>query len=246
VGHRLTHRDFLLPGYSGLKFVVICIILLCLSGQVNGQSVNYTLDSWIYDFLERLEAKDLFTSLELRSKPISRGTVQDILKRIRKKIHDDPTVLTAADKQLLRQLEDDLYQQNKSLTIEPVLRESIIADHGPQAGRTSPISETTIGFNLYGSLGKNFAYHLDIRNAVLRGGTGDSWSFDIASPSPTRLLGPNIFRDRIIGYFVVGIKVSMNNPGYASSSGATKSDGDPDIWEISPCRLISPQRRWCD
>ena len=185
-----------------MKYSFIGTLILCFFIQSRGQTVNYSLDHWVYRFLERLEAKNLFTSPALRSKPISRSAIKEILISIRKNIRENPAGVTEADRRLLQQLEHDLYRENRLFTFEPVLRETIIADHGTNIVETSPISETMLGFNLYGMLGKNFAYYLDVRNSFVRGTAEGPDRFDIAAPSPARLYGPNIFRDRIIGYLV--------------------------------------------
>jgi hypothetical protein len=190
------------PGHPELKYSFISTLILCFIIQSKGQTVSYSLDHWVYRFLERLEAENLFNSPALRSKPISRSAIEEILTSIHKNIRENPALLTEADRRLLRQLEHDLFRKNRFFTFEPVLRETIIADHGTNTAETSPISETTIGVNLYGMLGKNFAYYLDARNSLVRGTGAGLDRFDIAAPSPARLYGPNIFRDRLIGYII--------------------------------------------
>ena len=95
--------------------LLLMLLLLSLSQSAILQTVNFPLEHWGYDFLERLEIKGLFYSHDLRSKPLSRFEVVRIVAKVQAQLDKKPHSLTTTEYALFNQLKGDLWDelQNK-------------------------------------------------------------------------------------------------------------------------------------
>ena len=73
-------------------------------------SVNLPLSHFAYDFIEKLEAKNIISpSIELRNKPYTRNIVLKIIIEIEKKLEKDPGILTRTEMGLFRKLKGEFH-----------------------------------------------------------------------------------------------------------------------------------------
>lgn len=210
-------------------YILHIIFFISYNCLVIGQSVNVPLDYWGYHFLERMEAKGLLSSQELRVRPISRTTMAKMLADIEKNILSHPKLASKTDLRLLIQLKGDFWQElaqvsaptNPPEVLEKHVaqwsenqsnayldlygKESIISNRGGQFKPQQLLSETTLGGILRGSLGDALYFYADARNAVTRGEPDveeRDENFDVSKGSPVVISGPNIYRDKALAYFI--------------------------------------------
>ncbi|MBN2354773.1 hypothetical protein JXO59_01600 [candidate division KSB1 bacterium] len=195
------------------------------------QKVNVPLDYWGYQFLDRMEAKGLFFSHELRNRPIMRATMAKLLIEIDKKIAQSPGRATKTDIQLLRQIKGDLTDEIEKISSSNHLpssreqhtakwqedasygyldlygKQAIVSNRGDQYQPQQLLSETTLGGIIRGNLGGTLHFYLDARNAITRGESevrAQGENFDVSKGSPVVISGPNVYRDRALAYLTVG------------------------------------------
>ena len=194
-----------------------------------GQSVNVPLEYWGYDFLERMEAKGLFYSFDLRSKPFSRKVFAEILDKIDRTLRKNRGKMTRAEQLLLAQLKGDFIDElrarksknlpkqserhfyrfsetNGSFYFDLYGKESVVSNRGAQYQPDQLLSETSLGGILRGQLGNTVGFYVDARNAITRGEEEVEESdeqFDVSRGSPVVVSGPNVVRDRATAYFVL-------------------------------------------
>lgn len=204
--------------------LTLLLILIILPQSTLPQSVNFPMDHWSYDFLERLETKGLFHSHDLRSKPISRQEAASIVYKVKLQIEKNPQLLTQAEHALLQQLEGDLHDELSDLLDTPIKQrerhllrwqepggrlymdmvgqETVFLKSGNQYHDKERISETTLGGILRGVLGGKIGFYVDARNTLTRGAVSREESFDPSLGSPVVVSGTNVYKDRAEAYFV--------------------------------------------
>jgi hypothetical protein len=208
--------------------VALLIISTSFTG-LWGQSANLPLDYWGYSFLDRLEAKGLFKSHDLRARPLSRVDVARIILSVDEGLQKSAAGMTQADRQLYEQLRGDFAvelaalgqdcngltkerhllewsENTSSLSFDLVGKEAVVSNRGQSYQPEELLSETTAGGLLRGQLGGKVGYYLDARNAVTRGSVDvreEDEEFDLSKGSPVVISGPNVIQDRAVAYFVV-------------------------------------------
>lgn len=212
-----------------MKSILLILFFSILS--VTAQTVNVPLDYWGYGFLERMEAKGLFSHYALRNRPIPRHVMAEILIDIENHIQKTSGKISSTDIQLIEQLKGDFIDelQQKSSQIRLPLtaeyhavkweensikgyldiygRQAIISNRGDQYQPQQLISETSLGGIIRGVLGGKVHIYMDARNAMTRGETEvlkQGENFDVSKGSPTVISGPNVYRDRATAYFAFG------------------------------------------
>jgi len=203
----------------------LCLLtLVLLSCWVSSfaQSVNLPLNHWAYDFIERLEARGLFKSINCCSKPLSRREIVDIILQIERRLATQGDILSPAEKGLWEQLKGEFYEElrNHQLKIDPGEREphllsweegnSIIhldlyLDQSFDLRRRDQkrISQTTLGGILRGRLKGSLVFNVDVRNTLLKGTDIKKETFDPSKGSPITVSGNNVYTDQAGAYFVL-------------------------------------------
>ena len=206
-------------------FIWITAVLPVLVGaSAFGQSVNVPLDYWGYEFLDRLEAKGIFSSLDLRAKPVSRQTVADIIAEIDVKARKFPDLLTPAERALFDQLKGDFIEElrNREGMIFPAKtenhlatwnttasrthvdiygRQTVRSNRGRQFGSRQMLSETVAGGILRAQLQGKIGFYLDARNRTIRDGN-DRGQLTSSSGLFHFLPSEQTFHKQAIGYLV--------------------------------------------
>ena len=214
---------------QGMRFefqrisIFLSILFFPLLGAA--QSVNQPLDHWGYHFLARLEARGLFSSYELRARPVPRDRLADIIHKVYQTALQKPDVLSKTEWRLLEQLMSDFSAElsgrediSKKLRNEPHLfavkdkigtilgdlvgEQAIISNRGGQYDPDQLLSETMIGGRLRGNLGGVLGFFADAQNRMTRGEKEIEEQFDPSQGSPVVTSGTNVFRDRATAYFV--------------------------------------------
>ena len=203
------------------SFVFLFAPLLCFS-----QSVNQPLDYWGYNFLSRLEAKGLFSSYELRVRPVPRDKMADIIEQVYSAASKNPALLSKTDWRLLEQLMSDFSDElrdrggaAKKIKDEPHLfvvkektgtiygdlvgEQAIISNRGRQFDPDQLLSETTLGGRIRGDIGGVLGFFAEAQNSMTRGEEEIKEQFDPSQGSPVVTSGANVFRDRATAYFVL-------------------------------------------
>jgi len=197
-------------------------LLMVVVGSVSAAaSVNVPNDYWGYAFLDRMEAKGLIQSFELRSRPISRIVFADLLRTIERRFRQRPDLFSRSESRLLDQLKGDFFVELK-LDLAKSLRErhavswqegrstvyldlfgqqSLRTHRGGQIQPDQLISETAGAVLIRGNLDSTIGFYLDARNTLTRGDdTIQEERFDPSQGSPVVLSGKNVYQDRALAY----------------------------------------------
>lgn len=209
------------PGYFEVKYL---LPLITLSWWVCSfaQSVNLPSDHWAYDFIERLETRGLFKSIDCCSKPLSRREVSDIILQVERRLATEGDILSPAEKGLWEQLKGEFYEELKDhqLKIDPRQREPHLFSWGEgnsiiyvdlyldqrfdlKRKDRRRISQTTLGGILRGRLKGNLVFNVDARNSLLKGADIKKETFDPSKGSPITVSGNNVYTDQAGAYFVL-------------------------------------------
>ncbi len=196
-------------------------IILFLAASLAAQSVNLPANHWGYRFLERMEAKNLIQSYELRTRPIPRDRAATLALQIAANVDK----LSRTEQRLLAQLLGDLHDEvieqdsTRSPRPEPHLlrysepsvgrfyfdlhgKQSVIVNRGHQYQPNELISETAYGGALRGALGGAIGFYAQATNMVRRGEETAEERFDAAGGAPVVTSGANVIRDEASAYFV--------------------------------------------
>ncbi len=203
----------------------VYILVLVLATTSFSQSVNVPLDYWGYDFLQRLEAKGLVASYELRVRPVPRDKIANIIKQIYNQAVAEPELLSTTEWRMLDQLVGDFYDElNPHIDMPKRIRrerhlfrfdegerglvygdlvggQSIFSNKGERYATDELLSETTLGGQLRGHLGKGIGFFAQARNTMTRGEELKDESFNPDEGAPFVTSGTAIFRDRATAYF---------------------------------------------
>lgn len=250
-----------------MKYILFTFIVFAalFSPVAFAQSVNLSLEHWGYNFLARMEAKGLFGSYELRVRPVPRAHLAEIVEHIYAQAIKNPSLLSQTDWRLLEQLMGDLSDElsarnkfpknlqrekhlfkidDKAGTVygDLVGWQSIISNRGRQFSPDQLLSETTLGGQLRGQIGKTIGFFAEARNSMTRGEERDDESFNPDEGSPVVTSGAGVFRDRATAYFVwdspwlrlEGGKDEFDwGPGYHSGAALTRNAPPADNIRLS-------------
>lgn len=195
------------------------------SKAVAQATVNVPLNYWGYSFLERLEAKKLIQSYELRTRPISRHAFASLLHEVSNGLKNKSVSLSTSDQKLLEQLqsdfEDELGQHvfGHSKSSEPhtihwhehsswfyfdtYARQNYF--YSLKNSNKKPTSEITLGGILRGSLQGFVGFNLDVRNTLIKGGRAVSEeNFNPSTGLPVVLSRSNMYQDQALAYWQGG------------------------------------------
>lgn len=174
-----------------------------------------------------MEARGWFDSYELRVRPVPRDKLADIIEQIYTRASNDPERLSQTEWRMLEQLMSDFSDElqdrpafPKRIPNEPHLltiredvgtvffdllgQQAIVSNRGQQFDPDQLISETTLGGQFRGHLGKRIGFFAEARNSLTRGEDRDpdDENFDPSQGSPVVISGSNVFRDRATAYGV--------------------------------------------
>lgn len=240
------------------KLVFASVIFLFFAPFVIGQSVNLPIDHWAYSFLTRMEAKGLFYSYELRSRPVPRRIFAELVLAIELNAAEHPQRLTKTEWKILEQLKSDLYDEiiqkkptakitkethlfsilddNGRVCFDLICQQAIISNRGHQYNPDQLLSETTLGGILRGHFGNTIGFYADARNSVTRGEdiSEDDENFDPSKGSPVVVSGPNVIRDKASAYFV------WEKPWIRLEGGRDEIDWGPGYYSVALTRNMPP------
>jgi len=183
------------------------------------QAVNVPLNHWLYDFLDRLETKGVFSDVATKSYPLSRTQVASFLS----KIENQTNRLTAAEQALFDQLKGEFYQELESLNVSstPKLRERHLmtwredehfanmdfdfaqvfqTNRGDQYQSTERTSHTTMGGIIRGQMGQHFQFYVHAQNTLQRGSDITEENFNPRYGAPIVISGKNVYSDESWAY----------------------------------------------
>jgi len=203
----------------------IFLLIIAISSEAIGQSVNVPLEHWSYQFLERLEAKGLFKSLSNRVLPISRVELAKILVQIEQRSQQTGYALTKTEHERLEQLKGEFHEEIAQLNVpfNQRLKErhlvswseeeyTVHADvdlgfnldvkRGDQYSATERTSHTTLGGMVRGQLKNSLGFHVFVRNTIHRGLQTVTRNFDPSRGLPINYAGKNVYTDEAIAYLV--------------------------------------------
>jgi len=238
-----------------IRLSITCLVLF---GMVRADvpSVMLPVQHWGYAYLDRLEAKGLINTHDLRARPLSRRRIAELVKRIRAESSRRPDVLTRAELLLLSQLESDLSDELEG-EIEP---EPHIMTWQEQGGRAlfdlagsqrfiaarsdSILSETTLGAIVRGHVGNTLGFYLEAHNSAVRGQDHVEENFDPSQGTPIVTSGRSAYRDRANAYFVwggsrlhlqIGRDTGEWGPGYRGGLTLSRNMPAADMLRITSC-----------
>lgn len=104
-----------------LKLFLIVVVI----SQISAQSVYLPLDHWAYDFLERMEAKQVISGLRDGSRPFTREQVVRFIIDIDRFLQTQPGILSKVEKRILERLKGEFWHelQNQKIMIQTKERE---------------------------------------------------------------------------------------------------------------------------
>ena len=217
-------------GILGLKnqhrfFILVITLIIFNFSPIFSQSVNVPLNHWLYDFLERMETRGYVGTNLLRTRPISRQSVAQILAEIeRKRLHQQLS-LSRAEADLFEQLKGEFYEELFELNIrakkryherhlflwdekkarlrfDAILSQRFDIYRSDQSDSTQRISHTTGGGILRGILGNSLAIYVQFDNTLVRGEDIQRENFNPSQGMPTVISGENVYQDDAAAYLV--------------------------------------------
>jgi hypothetical protein len=254
-----------------MKKMIVALLFLFLmfndASTTEPANVNVSMDYWGYSFLDRMEARGIIKSFELRVKPVSRRVFADLLVEIEHYDRQHSQQLGRIDLALLEQLKADFidestfsvsiserhlgrWQEEKSrFYFDLYGKQSIISNRGQQYQPAELLSETTVGGILRGSISNTVGICLNARNALIRGQKEQrEENFDPSKGSPTVISGSNVYQDQALAYWTWQsrpLRVELGRdefswgPGYRS--GLSISQNMPPAELV---RLSTTFKRW--
>ena len=206
-------------------FIAVVSIIIFNFSPIFSQSVNVPLNHWLYDFLERLETRGYVESNFLRTRPISRDDVANILAEIERKRLRKQVSFSRAEADLFEQLKGEFYEELFKLNIRAKKRyherhlfkwdeekARLRADLGlsqrfdiyrsDAADSTRRTSHTTGAAILRAKLGNGLAVYAQFENTLVRGEDIQQENFNPALGMPTVISGENVYQDDAAAYLV--------------------------------------------
>ena len=204
---------------------ITCIVLL-FAGLMRftiAQHTNVPSDRHVYSFLVRMQAKGLIDSYELRTTPLPRNTIADLLGQVLKNASERPSAFTKTDQKLLRRFLGDfrhelspeqrkhagalephifkLADESGRMVIDLIGSQEILANHGNSSNASELLSQTMGGARIRGKLGSRIGFFTEAQNQITRGESAQE-QFDASSGNPVVTSGANVIRDRAVAYIV--------------------------------------------
>jgi len=207
------------------RFYFIALVVCSLTGDVSGQSVNVPLEHWVYSYLDRMEARGCFRSLNLRARPISRADVAELLHAVEQSSSENRVRLSRAETDLLEQLKgefcDDMVRHQVQVKDDYRERHLLVwqeddnyikadIDFGQRfdvnrflcEDSLARTSMTTLGGIVRGTLNESLGFYLHFYNALLRGVEIERENFNPEYGLPITIAGDNVYQDNAAAYFV--------------------------------------------
>lgn len=209
-----------------MRFVIFILAFFLIMGESSySQSVNVPLQHWAYDFLKRLEARGVCRSLHLRTLPMSRKQLAEILAQIERIQSNENGTLSRAERDLLEQLKGEFHEEiaelnlksqsqyreihlwqwsenNASAKFDIDFRQRFDFDKSITPDTTQRSSFTTLGAIVRGSLNKDLGFYLHFKNTLIRGQKIKSENFNPAYGYPLTISGKNVYQDEATAYVV--------------------------------------------
>ena len=209
------------------KIRIFFLIVLSVTSLYAAGLVNVPLDYWGYEFLDRMEARGVF-SMDLNTRPVSRYIFADFLYQVEKKQERGEIRLSRVETETLEQLKGDFIDEIKAIDPKVFIksrekhtlyysdstgffygdvyaREAVISKKGEQYDPDLLISETTAGAIIRGSVLNKIDFYLDAQNMMTRGDDVDRENFNISQGRPIGKVGENVYQDQAIAYLYYGI-----------------------------------------
>ena len=209
------------------KLIQITILAFCLCWVISSyaQSVNVPLSHWAYDFLNRLEIQGGFRGFHLRTLPISRQDMAEILAQVEQSRSTNKINLSKAELDLLEQLKGEFceelallnlksqqrysekhlltWQENNSqIKIDVDFGQRFDINRGSRYDSTSRSSFTTLGGIIRGNLKGSLGFYIHFKNTLIRGKEITSENFNPALGLPITISGKNVYQDDASAYLI--------------------------------------------
>ncbi|MDZ7725010.1 MAG: hypothetical protein U5R06_19905 [candidate division KSB1 bacterium] len=214
------HNLMNLKQFITLVFFITGILRLSFS-----QHVNVPSDHQVYSFLSRMEAKGLIDSYELRTLPLPRWVIAELLSRTVELATSEPNALTRVDRQRLQRFLGDFRQELSpeftkhadadephfftlsepagNLVTDLTGSQKIITHRKHSLPEPELLSRTSVGARIRGHLGSVINFYTESRFEVSRGENIDS-RFKASEGDPVVTTGENAVRDRALAYVAGG------------------------------------------
>lgn len=208
-----------------MRIFSISIVTFVTLGQLFSQSVFVPHDHQVYPLLVKAEALGLVDSYALRSLPLTRSEIQQLLATVRTK----QELLSTADQGLLTQMlgeftdpaigqtapdesEPHLYRYEEGST-QMFFDTRIVQEVRMHRGRVGLEDETTSETSGFGYFRARFGEHLFVgasaRSSLVRGEKNPQSRFDPSLGLPQVAVGSNVFTDQATGY--IGLTYGVLN-----------------------------------
>lgn len=206
-----------------LASLFIILIIFCLISISFSQSAYVDYEHWIYEFIQKMDTRGLFTRFDAGMKPYSRVEIAKILVQIDRQSRSNPRLLSASEKGMLEQFKGEFHDElaDSGLQINPRFFERhtlkwqekqhrIYIDFtfdqkldfrsGDQFETAERQAETTLGAVLRGEFHPNFSFYMYVTNT--RSSVDDSTGehFDPAQGQPVVTTGSSAFSDKAVAY----------------------------------------------
>ena len=201
---------------------ILATLILMAAAVVSSQTSNVPLGHWVYDFIERMETKRIFSDVKPRTRPMTRQDVAqflvhadsardslsvvelDILDQLLGEFHDalmERKISAQSryhEKHLLRWREG---QHHAYGDLEFTQRFDV--NRGDQYSETERSSYTTLGGIVRGRLGARLDYYVRAQNRLERGTDVTKENFDPRQGTPLTISGNNVFSDEAWAYLKI-------------------------------------------
>jgi len=206
------------------NIVFLTILYLWLPSIIYSQSPDLDYDHWIYDFINRIEAKGVFTKFDAGMKPYSRQEIANLLQQIDQHVvQNKKPELSKKEKALLEQFKGEFADElaDKNVKINNRYRErhpirwqegnnrlyldfrfdqQLDLKTGDQFETGERVSKMTLGGILRGDFTENFSFLVDVRNQMSTFKDSVDEQFNPSQGQPVVTTGSRAFSDKAVAY----------------------------------------------
>ena len=203
--------------------LVQLLSVLVIMGSAGAQSVDFEVNHWGYEFLDLLAGRGLVEGLNSGFEPLTRERIGELLEAAKRKLEDDPTVLSENETMLLQKLRGEILSDPGSpaaglidrfrerhlyswreddswFAVDALFSLENNIGYADSSGDENDILRTSAGARIRGYLAGNLHFYLSFINTKEEGGDPAISNFDPSQGLPAVAYDGNLYRDDAIAY----------------------------------------------
>ncbi len=203
----------------------IRLFFLAITAPLYAQSVNVPLEHWVYDFVDRMQARGMVRNLVLGSRPYSRDDIAEMLAEIEGNVQTGKGSLSATESSVFEQLKGEFHEELAPMNVssdprwherhittwtegdhrilgDAIFQQSFDGKWGGQVDPAEHVSQTTMGGSFRGRWKDTFGFFAYATNKLTKGDDTVQESFDPSRGMPVTISGQNAYSDDAAAYLV--------------------------------------------